>query len=140
MTSIRALGDAIPAIKSRLADTWGTVWPAPGARVRIADEVPAGWFVVAGPPLITVTDDGGPVIWPVMGQPTIRITAYANGKQTAKHIRAVAMGAVMNTPIPGVGNLHSTGIGYTEARDDDTGADVASFTVRASVLTQVVTI
>src|SRR5690348_7580970 len=132
MTDIRALGNAIPLIKARLADTWG-------AAARIAEEIPAHWSVLNGGPLVVVSDDGGPVTWPVYAKPIIRVSCYANGKQTARHIRDVSMGALLNTPIPGVGNLHSTGIGYTDARDPDTGADVASFTVTSTVMTQIVT-
>lgn len=133
MTAVRVLGDAIPKVKDRLGDTFG-------ATADVADEIPAGWqALTATVPLAVVDDDGGPVTWPVYGRPIVRVTIYANGKQTAKQIRGIALGAIMGAPIPGIA-LHSTGIGYTEARDNETGADLASFTVTATVPTEVITV
>lgn len=133
MTAVRVLGDAIPKIKARLQDMFDVT-------ATIAGELPAGWQAITAPvPVIVVDDDGGPVTWPIYGRPIVRVTVYANGKQTAKHFRAIALGAIMGTPILGLA-LHTTGIGYTEARDPETGADLASFTVTATVPTEVITV
>lgn len=136
MTDVLVLGDAIPAIKAVLSTFWG-------AAARVADEVPANWVAQTSVPLITVNDDGGPVTWPLWARTTIRITSYANGKQTAKQVRAKSLGALMAAPPTGIylptGAPANGGIGYTEARDEKTGADVASFTVTATVPTQTVT-
>lgn len=133
MPDVRVMGDAVPPIKARLAAFWG-------ASVRIADEVPDDWSVDVDVPLIVVADDGGPTDWPVMSHPLVRCTVYANGKQTAKHYRRVSMGALLGSPVPGVAHIRRTGIGYTDARDPDTGADMASFTVPATVRTEVITV
>lgn len=134
---VRALGDAVPAIKDVLIAFWGDA-------ARVADELPADWVPQTNPPCIAVNDDGGPVTWPLWARPTIRITCYANGKQTAKQFRAASMGALMANPPAGIyvpnnapGNA---GIGYTDARDKQTGADVASFTVTATVPTAIITV
>lgn len=141
MADVRVLGDAVPPIKARLAQEWnGDVLALDGPAARITDELPADWHIKSGQLVIVVTDDGGPVVWPAYAHPIIRVTAYANGKQTAKAARAASMGYMLNTPIPGVANLHSTGIGYTEARDEETGADLASFTVTAAVKTKIITV
>lgn len=133
MTTVLALGDAVPAIKAAVTAIFG-------ATVDIRDELAADWNVLtATKPVIVVDDDGGPVTWPIYSKPIIRITAYANGKQTARHLRRCAMGALMSTPPAGMYPAHS-GIGYTEARDPATGADVASFTVTTTVPIATVTV
>lgn len=133
MPDVRVVGDPVPPIKAYLAAFHGT-------SVRIADEVPDDWHVDTDAPLIVVADDGGPIDWPVMSQPLVRCTAYANGKQTAKQLRRVSMGALLSAPVPGVAHIRRSGIGYTDARDPDTGADMASFTVTATVRTEVITV
>lgn len=135
--SVLALGDAVPAIKAVLADWFGD-------NARVTDELPADWVPQTNPPVIAVNDDGGPVTWPIWARTTIRITVYANGKQTAKQYRAAALGALMASPPPGIylpkNAPANAGIGYTDARDKSTGADVASLTVTATVPTQTVTV
>lgn len=133
MPSVRVVGDPVPSVQAFLAG-----WH--GASVRIADEVPDDWSVDTDTPLIVVADDGGPIDWPVKSSPLVRCTVYANGKQTAKQLRRVSMGALLSAPIPGVAHIRRTGIGYTDARDPDTGADMASFTVTATVITEVITV
>lgn len=134
--SVLALGDAVPNIKAVLAAFWTT-------QARVTDELPSDWVPQTNPPVIAVNDDGGPVTWPIWARTTIRITVYANGKQTAKHFRDVSLGALMADPPPGIylptGAPMNGGIGYTEARDPKTGADIASLTVIATVPTQTVT-
>jgi hypothetical protein len=94
----------------------------------------------AAPPLITVQDDTGPTLWPVWSEPVIRITIHANGKQTAKNLRRRAMGAMLEKgAIPDL-FIAWNGIGYVDGRDPDTGADLASFTVTATVRTEVITV
>lgn len=134
MPDVRVVGDPVPPIKAFLAAFHG-------ASVRIADEVPDDWSVDTDAPLIVVADDGGPTMWPVWSELLVRCTVYADGKQTAKQLRRVSMGALLGAGgvIPG-GHIHRSGIGYTHARDPDTGADMASFTVTATVRTEVITV
>lgn len=134
MTDVRVLGNAVPGIKARVAAAFGAL----GIAVRVADEAPADWRPKIDPPLITVEDDGGPILWPVYAQPIIRITVHADGKQTAKRLRGIALGAIMASPILGIADLRTTDLGYSEARDDPTGADLASLTVPVTVRTEVI--
>lgn len=137
MSDLRVLGDMVPAVKAVLETFWG-------AGARVADELPADWVLQTDAPVITVNDDGGPVMWPLWARPTLRVTVYAYGKQTAKQFRAKTLGELLAATIPGVylpaGAPANAGIGYTEARDETTGADVASFTVTATVCTETVTV
>lgn len=139
VVSVRVPGDAVPAIKAVLAGFFG-------AAADIRDELDATWNVLVPgtKPVIVVDDDGGPVTWPIWSRPIIRVVCYANGKQTARLLRRKAMGALMSNPPAGIYlPTHSpgaAGIGYTEARDPATGADVASFTVTATVKTETVTV
>jgi hypothetical protein len=139
VTTVLALGDAVPQVKAVIAALFG-------ATVDVRDELDAGWNVLApgSKPTIVVDDDGGPVTWPIYAHTTLRITSFANGKQTARHLRRCAMGALLAARLPGVylpkESPAAAGIGYTEARDPLTGADVASFTVAATVQTQTVTV
>lgn len=138
MSTVLALGDAVPAIKAVLAAFFG-------AAADVRDELADDWnTLTATVPVIVVDDDGGPVTWPIYSKPTIRVTVYANGKQTARHLRGTAMGALMANPPAGIylptQSPAAPGIGYTEARDPITGADVASFTVTPTVPTATVTV
>jgi hypothetical protein len=137
MTDLRILGDVVPAVKAVFTSFWG-------AAARVADELPGDWVLQTDPPVIAVTDDGGPVTWPLWARTTIRVTVYAYGKQSAKQTRAKSVGALLAATIPGVylpaGAPANAGIGYTEARDEQTGADIASFTVTATVCTETVTV
>lgn len=132
MPDVLVPGDAVPPIKAVYATFFGP-------SVTVGDEVPKEWDVATDPPLIIVSDDTGPTLWPVWSEPLIRSTIYANGKQTAKDLRRTATGVLMAN-VPNGMHIAKTGIGYTEARDPDTGADLASFTVRATVRTEVITV
>lgn len=132
MPEIRVPGDAVPPIKAVYESFFGEA-------VIVADEVPAGWDVATAPPVIVVSDDSGPTLWPVWTEPLIRSTVYANGKQTARLLRRTATGALL-AHVPSGMHIAKTGIGYTEGRDPDTGADLASFTVTATVRTEVITV
>lgn len=135
MTEIHVMGDAVPPIKAVFEQYMNT-----GGLFIVADEVPEDWQAAPdAKTLITVADDGGPTLWPVWSEPLIRVTVHAYGKQTAKLWRAVALGVLM-ARVPSGMAIGKTGIGYTDGRDPDTGADMASFTVRATVRTQVITV
>lgn len=132
MTDVRVPGDAVPPIKAVLAAHFGE-------RMIAADELPDDFDPAASVPVIVVSDDGGPTTWPIWTEPLIRCTVYANGKQTARLLRREAMGVLLGA-VPFGMHIRKTGIGYTEARDPDTGADMASFTVNATVPTEVMTV
>lgn len=112
-----------------------------GGVVRVVAEDhpdPAGdapWSLLDDPPLLIVHDDGGPTQWPVLRRPTVRVTAYARGKPLAKRVAARADGHLHDNVPAGLAYLSRNGSGYVMARDKDTGADMASFTVTATVAT-----
>lgn len=141
MADLRVPGDAVPPIVAHLEAA------AALSGVRVAYEMPDPqgqdpWRVDADPevPLIVVSDDSGPTVWPIMSTPLIRITCYARGKQTAKALRRRAMGVVMAGPIAGLAHIDKTGLGYVDTFDPNSGADMASFTVTATVRTEIITV
>lgn len=109
-----------------------------GGEVWVAAEEPPtepAWQLLSDPPLVTVHDDGGPTQWPVLRRPTIRVTAHARGLPTAKRVAARAE-AFLRANLPaGIAAIARNGAGFVTARDSDTGADLASFTVTATVAT-----
>lgn len=125
-------GDGVPPIKAVYETFFGPT-------VIVCDEVPDKWDVATDAPLLVVSDDSGPTLWPVWTEPLIRTTVYANGKQSAKDLRRTATGVLMAN-VPSGMHIAKTGIGYTDGRDPDTGADLASFTVTATVRTEVITV
>lgn len=138
MADIRVPADHVAPFRAHLAAHYG-------AAARIAEEMPDPegtdpWTIESPAPLIVVSDDSGPTLWPIYTKPLVRFTVYANGLQLARWLRRRTMGAVFASDIAGVEHIDKTGIGYTEARDTRTGADLASFTVTATVRTEVVTV
>ena len=140
MTDIRVMGDAVPPVKARLVAGAASIVAGLAPSLRVADEVPKDWQVDVDPPLAVVSDDSGPTLWPVFTRATIRVTLFANGRQTAKELRRRALGVLLASVPDGLAHIDHEGIGYTDARDGDTGADMASFTVTAAVRTEVITV
>ncbi|OHU48108.1 hypothetical protein [Mycobacteroides chelonae] len=100
------------------------------------EEVPLDWRVRTGPPLVTVYDDGGPEHWPIKRDPTIRITVRARGADLADRVARRVHGYLHENRPPGIAHIFRTGGSvFVTVRDTDTGADMASFTVAAAVLT-----
>lgn len=109
----RVAADIIPAIKD-----WLDVQSI-GADVTLI--VPTGWKPASGPMLL-VADDGGPVLWPIKSQHTIRLTGYAAGRTQARQVVTLAAGKLAQS-YPHVG----PGMGAVlDARDPATGAVLAS--------------
>lgn len=120
MTRVQA--DIIPSIKdwldSRIAE----------ADVRL--NLPAKWTPTAGPVLV-VADDGGPVLYPIKSDHTIRLTAWAGGRTQARRIVALAAGklcAIRPRPT-GVASVDSEMGGVIDDRDEATGSFFASVLV-----------
>lgn len=108
-----------------------------GGACRVAvEEVPTDWSLRTDPPLVTVYDDGGPEHWPIKRDPTIRITVRARGSDLALRVARRVHGYLHDNCPPGIAHIFRTGGSvFVTARDSDTGADMASFTVTAAVLT-----
>lgn len=108
-----------------------------GVVLVAAEEAPTdpAWQLLSDPPMLTVHDDGGPTQWPVLRRPTIRVTAHARGLPTAKRVAARAESHLHSIIPAGLAAVSRNGAGFVTARDSDTGADLASFTVTATVAT-----
>ncbi|AMT72103.1 hypothetical protein [Mycobacteroides immunogenum] len=108
-----------------------------GSVCRVAvEEVPQDWSLRTGPPLVTVHDDGGPEQWPIKRDATIRITVRARGSDLADRVARRVHGYLHDNRPPGVAHVFRNGGSvFVTARDTDTGADMASFTVPAAVRT-----
>jgi hypothetical protein len=113
----RVQADIIPMVKdwlqSRITD----------AQVRL--NVPEKWSPTSTPVLV-VADDGGPVIWPIKSQHTIRLTAYGSGRTQVRAIAAKAAGLLGYGRPSGVDYIDSDMGGILDARDPETGAFLAS--------------
>lgn len=124
MTRVQA--DIIPAIKN---------WLDPlieDAQVRL--NVPEKWTPADGA-ILVVADDGGPTIWPVKSQHTIRLTAYAAGRTQARAIVALAAGLLGTGRPTGVHSVSSDMSTILDARDRTTGAVLASVLLTAHART-----
>lgn len=107
-----------------------------GAACRVEDAedgIPDDWNLRTDPPLITVSDDGGPVQYPIKRDPTIRILVRARGSRLAKRVAAVADGYLRAHLPDGMATIRRGGSAFVATRDSDTGADLASFTLPAVV-------
>lgn len=89
--------------------------------------LPDGW-TVDSPPHIRVALDGTPRdLHPAVQQPTVRITVWAKHTPTAKHLAQLAHGHLLARP------EYRALTGLLPAHDPTHDAELASFTVRATV-------
>ena len=123
MTRIQA--DIIPAIADWLQERVS-------AEVRLS--VPDRWTPADGA-LLIVADDGGPMIWPIKSQHTIRLTAWADGRSTARSIAGLAAGLLGSGRPTGVISVDSDMGTILDARDPNTGAILASVLITAHART-----
>lgn len=124
MTRIQA--DPLPRLRAWL-DT-----EIADAAVRL--DLPDGWTVKAGT-VIVLADDGGPFVYPVKSQHTIRVTVWGAGRTEARRLAAVAAGLLHDAHLPGI-TLSRNGSAVLEAVDPTTGARLASTLLTAHVKTQ----
>ncbi|QEA10779.1 head-tail connector [Mycobacterium phage Weirdo19] len=97
------------------------------------DGIPQDWSLRTGPPLVTVSDDGGPVQYPIKRDPTMRILVRARGSRLAKRVAALADGYLRANLPDGMATIRRGGSAFVVTRDSDSGADLASFTLPAVV-------
>lgn len=102
----------------------------PDADVRL--NTPAKWTPAVGAVLV-VADDGGDTLWPIKSDHTIRLTAWAAGRTQARAIVALAAGklAESNPRPPGVASFDPEMGTILDARDENTGAILASILITA---------
>lgn len=124
MTRVQA--DIVPAIKEWLDARIST------AAVRL--NVPDKWIPADGP-ILVVADDGGPTLWPIKSQHTIRLTSYAAGRTQARAIVALAAGLLGDGRPAGVASISSDMGSVLDARDSNTGAMLASVLMTAHAKT-----
>ena len=134
---MREHADPIPLFTAELRDFFAAESNTDlfGEVIVAAEDVPDDWELLTDPPLVTVHDDGGLTDWPVKRTPTVRVTVRAHGKPLAKRVAARADGHLHDHWPTGILSLKRNGAGFVIARDSDTGADMASFTVTAVVAT-----
>ncbi|ORA24891.1 hypothetical protein [Mycobacterium aquaticum] len=135
---MRVHADPVPAVMASLREFFilpSTVAELGGqCRVEDAEDgIPDDWSLRTDPPLVTVSDDGGPVQYPIKRDPTIRILVRARGSRLAKRVAALADGYLRSHLPDGMATIRRGGAAFVSARDSDTGADLASFTLPAVV-------
>lgn len=121
--------DVERAVVDLLTELVGTIEPD----VTVGVGVPADWNVEHDPHL-QVSCDGTPTLdHPIAAHSTVRIVAWAETTSRAKELANLAHGLIVAhdgaPPIAGVRTL----TGLFPARDPETRAELASFTVRVSV-------
>lgn len=131
---MRVHADPVAAVIDRLREFFilPTTVAEFGGTCRVEDAedgVPEDWSLRTDPPLVTVSDDGGPVQYPIKRDPTIRILVRARGSRRAKRVAALADGYLRSRLPDGMATIRNGGSAFVSARDSDTGADLASFTL-----------
>lgn len=131
---MRVHADPIPAVIDTLRAFFmlpSTVTELGGAcRVEDAEDgIPSNWTLRSDPPLVTVSDDGGPVQYPIKRDPTIRILVRARGSRLATKVASYADGYLRSHLPDGMATIRRGGSAFVKARDTDTGADLTAFTL-----------
>lgn len=103
----------------------------PGVTVMVG--VPADWTPKAGPHLQVATDGMFMAGYPVYGEATVRLVAWAASPTEAKRLAQLAQGHLLAHP--GGGTIARTRplVGLLPSRDFQTNAETASVTVRVSL-------
>jgi hypothetical protein len=120
-------GSPAPLVKAALVSFLTTT-------ARVVRDVPDKWTPSVGP-VVLVADDGGPLNWPVMSRNTVRVTVFAEGKDAARLIALRCAGHLHDNTPAGITHVFRDGGTILEARDPQTGADMASFLITATVRT-----
>lgn len=120
-------GSPAPLVKNALVSFLGV-------RARVVRDVPNTWKPADGA-IVLVADDGGPLQWPVLSKNIVRITVLGNGMDPVRELAEDCMGHIFEDIPTGLSHIKRDGTTILEARDPKTGADMASFTVTATVRT-----
>lgn len=127
----RVPGDPKPIIREALRAFYGDGF-------RVAADVPKDWTLSSNIPLITVHDDGGPLNWPILSRNMIRVVVRGQGNPLVRQIAGRGAGYLHDNVPAGLEDIHRTGgTALQEGFDTDTGADMASFVVTATIRTAV---
>lgn len=101
--------------------------------VGCTNDVPVGW-TPSSKPHLSVFMDGGTTVWPVAQFATVRVVARAATNDAAKDLARWAEAVLLShggTVFPQVQPL----LGVVPVKDQETGHQLAWFTVRVSVRT-----
>jgi hypothetical protein len=102
--------------------------------VTVGVDIPTTW-TTATKPHVQVALDGTPlVIYPITVRATVRLTAWAGSTTAAKDLVALAMGLMLSHPGDTKVASVKPGTGVLPTRDHDSGAQLASVTVRVNLL------
>lgn len=126
-------GDALKPVKAFLIAEFAAAG-APFDTVRVALNQD-GWEPgAADGPQLVLFDDGGPLEWPIDSRVTVRVTVWSTGRDLSRTIAHRAIGLLLCKRIPGVAQV-LPGMSIMDARDSQTLAELATFTVRTRVRT-----
>lgn len=127
---IRVPGDGVKMVKSFLIDNAALF----DDDVTFALNVPSDWQPGLSPPHVGIFDDGGGTEWPIVTRPTIRITAWSDGRDRSRGVVGLCMGIILGRTIPGM-TFSREPSAILDALDSHNGGRMASFFVRATVRT-----
>lgn len=131
----RVQGEPVNAVKAALIAHLADEPVAP----RIATHNwPKDWSLDDQVPLVLIADDGGPVLWPVKSDHTIRITVGSDDVPTSRRIARKCLGHILATVPEGLAAVRKFGTALNETKHRATGADLASGTVTVVIRTEII--
>jgi hypothetical protein len=128
---------AVPAKAERVTiDYLTSVLASRGQDVTVGVTIPTTW-VVGTKPHVQVALDGTPTVaYPVLWRASVRITVWHASTTTAQDLAALCQALMCAHPgSPQVASVKPLA-GVLPARDPDSGAQLASVTVRLNLLGQ----
>ncbi|MGB3946129.1 MAG: hypothetical protein WBK76_04825 [Candidatus Saccharimonadales bacterium] len=127
----------VPADPSRaIADYLTAELPALASppSLTVSRGVPDDWTFGSSAPHVGVFDDGGPVRWPIITEPRIRVTVWHSGRDAARELAALVCGILMCRTVPSIATITDPS-GILDARDAKNRGLMASFTVKVQART-----
>ncbi|WP_374159079.1 hypothetical protein ACEWX3_07605 [Mycobacterium sp. G7A2] len=130
-----ASSDPAKIVKDALVTAWTAAHPSWTATLRVDDD----YLPTQGSPTLLVADDGGPAVhsgpWMVgktLRRITIRLTAFAKGRDEARTVVDAATDHITTYRPPGIARIEDVSAPLV-TRDRATGAYLASITVQVIV-------
>ncbi len=122
----------VPADPAKVAKNYlaGVVPALVGAPAPAFGLVLDSQWTPAAVPAVIVFDDSGPIKWPVLTEPTLRVTVWSGGRDRSRQIAGICLGVLMTHRIPGIASITDPAL-FTEDVDDHNHGVMCSFTVRA---------
>ena len=102
--------------------------------VTVGVDIPTTWTTTTKPHVQVALDGTPRLTYPVTAAATVRITAWSASTTTAKGLVSLCMGLMLSHPGDiNIGSVQSL-TGVLPTRDPDSGAQLASVTVRVNLL------